>query len=86
MRVVLDTNVLISALLIEIPPPAQLIAAWRRGKFNLLTASPQLEELMRVRKKGSGYNNTIPIHKYRNLHDLVFNPSQAAAAQERIRS
>lgn len=29
MRVVLDTNVLVSALLVESSPPAQLITHWR---------------------------------------------------------
>jgi len=48
MRVVLDTNVLVSALLIETSLPAQLITPWRRGRFDLLTADLQLEELMRV--------------------------------------
>jgi len=48
MRVVLDTNVLVSALLIETSLPAQLITQWRRGRFDLLTADLQLEELMRV--------------------------------------
>ena len=48
MRVVLDTNVLVSALLVEISLPAQLVTQWRRGRFDLLTADPQLEELMRV--------------------------------------
>jgi len=48
VRVVLDTNVLISALLVEDSPPAQLITHWRQGRFALLTAAPQLDELMRV--------------------------------------
>jgi len=48
MRVVLDTNVLVSALLIETSLPAQLLIQWRRGRFDLLTADLQLEELMRV--------------------------------------
>jgi len=48
MRVVLDTNVLVSALLIETSLPAQLLTQWRRGRFDLLTADLQLEELMRV--------------------------------------
>ncbi len=48
MRVVLDTSVLISALLAEFSPPAQLLMQWRQGRFTLLTAAPQLEELMRV--------------------------------------
>jgi putative PIN family toxin of toxin-antitoxin system len=48
MRVVLDTNVLVSALLIETSLPAQLLTQWRRGRFDLLTSDLQLEELMRV--------------------------------------
>lgn len=48
MRVVLDTNVLVSALLVESSPPAQLITHWRQGRFALLTAAPQLDELTRV--------------------------------------
>ena len=48
MRVVLDTNVLVSALLMDSSPPAQLIMHWRRGRFDLLTAAPQLDELRRV--------------------------------------
>lgn len=48
MRVVLDTNVLVSALLIQASRPAALLAHWREGKFDLLTAAPQLDELMRV--------------------------------------
>jgi len=48
MRVVLDTNVLVSALLLESSLPAQLVTHWRRGRFDVLTAAPQLEELARV--------------------------------------
>jgi len=48
MRVVLDTNVFISAMLIQASRPAELIARWREGKFSVLTAAPQLEELTRV--------------------------------------
>jgi putative PIN family toxin of toxin-antitoxin system len=48
MRIVLDTNVFVSALLVETSVPAQLITQWRRGRFDVLTADLQLEELMRV--------------------------------------
>ena len=48
MRVVLDTNVLISALLNPNAPPAELLTAWRSGQFELLTAVPQIDELARV--------------------------------------
>jgi uncharacterized protein len=48
MRLVLDTNVLVSAFLDTGSPPAQLLALWSRGRYQLLTADLQLEELRRV--------------------------------------
>ncbi len=48
MRVVLDTNVLVSALLLESSLPAQLVAQCRRRHFVLLSATLQLDELRRV--------------------------------------
>ena len=48
MRVVVDTNVLISALLSGRSPPAQIVTLWREGRFALLTSQEQLDELARV--------------------------------------
>lgn len=48
MRVVVDTNVFVSALLSERSPPGDLVRMWREDRFTLLTAAPQLEELHRV--------------------------------------
>ena len=48
MRLVLDTNVLVSALLLENSPPGRLITAWRRGAFTLLSAELQFDELRRA--------------------------------------
>jgi len=48
MRLVLDTNVLVSALLGVGSSAAQLLALWPRGRYQLLTADLQLEELRRV--------------------------------------
>jgi uncharacterized protein len=45
---VIDTNILISALLAGSSLPAHLIALWREGRFDLLTSADQLDELMRV--------------------------------------
>ena len=45
---VIDTNILISALLVGSSLPAHLIALWREGRFDLLTSADQLDELMRV--------------------------------------
>ena len=48
MRLVIDSNVLISALLSEKSLPAHLMVLWREGRFDLLTSAVQLDELMRV--------------------------------------
>ena len=48
MRVVIDTNVFISALLSSRSLPAQLVALWQKGHFSLLTSIEQIEELRRV--------------------------------------
>ena len=48
MRVVLDTNVLVSALLFRGGPPARLLAAWRLGAFELLVSEYLIEELSRT--------------------------------------
>ena len=48
MRVVVDTNVLVSALLAPASAPAALVELWRRGCFTLLTARMQLDEFARV--------------------------------------
>ena len=48
MRLVIDTNVLISALLVGSSLPAHLIGLWRESRFDLLTSADQLDELARV--------------------------------------
>ncbi len=48
MRLVLDTNILISALLRKNTPPYLLYQQWREGQFDLVTSDKQLEELQRV--------------------------------------
>jgi putative PIN family toxin of toxin-antitoxin system len=45
MKVVLDTNVLISAVLSPGNPPDMVLQAWRDGAFELLISFPMLGEL-----------------------------------------
>ncbi len=53
MRVVLDTNVLISSLISAEGPPAVVYRAWRAGRFVLLSSESQLEEVRRTLRKPS---------------------------------
>ncbi len=48
MRVVLDTNVLLSALISSRGAPDTIYRAWRAARFELVTSTVQLEELRRV--------------------------------------
>lgn len=48
MRVVLDTNILLGALITPGGTPDRIYRAWRAGRFDLVTSSEQLEELKRA--------------------------------------
>lgn len=48
MRVVLDTNVLLSALLSPHGTPNILYRAWRAARFEVVTSNVQLDELRRI--------------------------------------
>ncbi|MFZ1830021.1 MAG: putative toxin-antitoxin system toxin component, PIN family [Candidatus Competibacteraceae bacterium] len=48
MRLVLDTNILLSALLTRGTPPDLLYQAWRQGDFELVSSAAQIEEVTRV--------------------------------------
>lgn len=51
MRVVLDTNILVSALMIPKGNPSAIYRAWREGEFILLTCAEHLEELRATLRK-----------------------------------
>ena len=48
MRVVLDTNVLLSALISPHGSPDTIYRAWRAARFEIVTSQTQLEELKRA--------------------------------------
>lgn len=48
MRVVLDVNVLVSALLAPDGAPARVLVAWLNGAFELIVSPRLLDELQRV--------------------------------------
>jgi putative PIN family toxin of toxin-antitoxin system len=51
MRVVLDTNILVSALIAPAGKPAAIYNAWEDGEFTLLTCAKQLGELQATLQK-----------------------------------
>jgi putative PIN family toxin of toxin-antitoxin system len=72
MRLVLDTNVLVSALIIPGGLPDKLLQHWEADDFTLVTSLAQLDELQRVLA-------------YDKLQRFV-HPEQAARLLENIRS
>ena len=48
MRVVLDTNILIGAVITKGTPPDKLYQAWMRGEINLITSTAQMAEVAAV--------------------------------------
>ncbi len=51
MRLILDTNLLISALISPHGAPAQLIDAWNDDRFVLISSLEQLEEFREVSRR-----------------------------------
>ncbi len=70
MRVVLDTNILLSALINRHGIPAQLIVAWRERRYDLLTSTEQLLELGGVARRPVLRARIIPSTVGRLIRDL----------------
>ncbi len=51
MRVILDTNILISALITQNTYPDRLYQAWRDGQFELLCCEQQIDKLRAVTRR-----------------------------------
>ena len=50
MRLILNTNVLIAALIAQGTPPDRLYKAWRDGRLTLVTSERQLEVRISVHR------------------------------------
>jgi putative PIN family toxin of toxin-antitoxin system len=48
MRVVLDTNMLLSGLMYPHGPPGEIVRAWRESRFDIVLSIEQLTEIARV--------------------------------------
>lgn len=62
MRVILDTNVLLGALISPYGPPDVIYRAWRAGRFELVTSIVQLDELRRVSRYPK-LKTILPAHR-----------------------
>jgi putative PIN family toxin of toxin-antitoxin system len=73
MRVILDTNVLLAALISAKGAPDAIYRAWRAGRFELVTSMAQLDELRRV----SRYPKLKPILPTHRVGTLINNLQRA---------
>ena len=62
MRVILDTNVLLGALISPSGPPDTIYRAWRAARFELVTSVAQLDELRRVSRYPK-LKTILPAHR-----------------------
>ncbi len=62
MRVILDTNVLLGALISPHGPPDAIYRAWRAARFELVTSTVQLDELRRVSRYPK-LKTILPAHR-----------------------
>jgi len=71
MRVVLDTNILISALMVQTGNPAIIYRAWQEGHFTLLTCAEHLEELRATLRKPAITERIKPYKAGKLVNELM---------------
>jgi putative PIN family toxin of toxin-antitoxin system len=79
MRLILDTNVLLGALISPYGPPEAIYRAWRLGRFELVTSTFQLDEIRRV----SRYPKLRPLLPAHRIGTMVNNMQRAVVLDER---
>jgi putative PIN family toxin of toxin-antitoxin system len=67
MKIVLDTNVLVSGIFFS-GPPAEILRAWSQGKFKLVLSPEILDEYTRV---SAELADKFPDIDFRHILDLV---------------
>lgn len=70
MRVVLDTGILIAALITSDTPPAMIYQAWRKKRFELITSEWQLDEFRRVSRYSRLRRFLRPVEAGNLVHGL----------------
>jgi uncharacterized protein len=77
MRLVIDTNVLLSALMSPSSASARIFTLWRSRKFDLLTGAAQLNEIARVTRYPRVRSRLAPalagqlINRIRDLANVI---------------
>ena len=75
MKVVLDTNVLVSGIFFS-GPPAEILPAWSQGRFRLVVSSEIFDEYARV---ATELSEKFPSIDIRRILELVIMNSEASS-------
>ncbi len=70
MRIILDTNIIVSGLISEHSAPARLLNSWTDNACSLVTSTTQITELQSVTHRPSVRPLVIPAHAGRFINDL----------------
>jgi len=79
MRVILDTNVLLGALISPVGPLDMIYRAWRAARFELVTSTAQLDELRRASRYPK-LKTILPAHRI----GAMINNMQRAVVLEQL--
>lgn len=87
MKVVLDTNVIISGFLTREGPPATLIDLWAEGRITVVVSQPLIEEYLGVLVRPKFAKAGRPEERLRLLEELIAmdNTESAQAAEKENR-
>jgi putative PIN family toxin of toxin-antitoxin system len=82
LRVVIDTNVLVSAVLSKSGAPAKVLDLWRKHSFIVATSEAAVQEIRRVLDRMStGRKYVLPSGEVSNLLNLLHEESQIVPGQ-----
>jgi uncharacterized protein len=70
MRIILDSNIIISGLISALGAPAQLLSAWTDKTFILVTSTTQITEIRAVMQRPVIRPLITPSHAGRFINDL----------------
>jgi uncharacterized protein len=70
MRIILDTNILLSSLMTKATPPDRLYEAWKSSHVMLVSSEQQIEELRRVTRRPGVQERIAPAEAGRMINDL----------------
>ena len=88
MRVVLDTNILLSALISKLAAPYTLYQTWRNKKLELLCCEAQLNELREVTRRIAiaarikPFEAGLLVNNLRHLTHFIANPPQVRRSSD----